>query len=133
MTRPGTTDLAALMLATLTAGAALGQEWSRSGPNGTVDRSYDADTGFTINRSGTNGGSSTGTVSCSGGGTCQRDYSVTGADGQSASGQRVTRRGPWGARSANTVTDSDGNAATRYRAAPAPRAYRPRARRAIRW
>ncbi|MEL6227274.1 MAG: hypothetical protein AAFN27_20870 [Pseudomonadota bacterium] len=135
MARAQYAGVAAVILATLIAGTAFPQEWSRSGPNGTVNRSYDGDAGLSVDRNGVNGGSSSATVTCSGGGRCERDYSVTSPGGQTATGQRLTQRSPWGVRSGNTVTGPDGHTATRYRASPAPRVTRPRAhaRRVVRW
>ncbi|MEM7683883.1 MAG: hypothetical protein AAF293_03600 [Pseudomonadota bacterium] len=135
MARARYAGVTAVILATLIAGTAFPQESSRSGTNGTVNRSYDADTGLAVDRNGVNGGSSSTTVTCSGGGRCQRDYSVTSPDGQTATGQRLSQRGPWGVRSGNIVTGPDGHTTSRYRASPAPRLTRPhtRARRAVRW
>lgn len=130
--------IGAALVASLFAGTAAPQEWTRSGPNGSSTRSYDADSGlFSINRSGANGGSTSATVSCSRGSglNCQRDYTLTNPNGDTVTGQRNSQRGLYGRSSTNTFTGPEGNTATRYRASPRIGAVRPRARarRAIRW
>lgn len=132
-----TLPFSAAFAAALIAATATAQEWSRSGPNGSVTRSLEHGSGMTIDRTGVNGGSSGATVTCQrgGGASCQRDVSLTNADGQTVTGQRTTARDPFRAGATTTVTGPEGNTATRSRIAPRYRAagWRPRARRALRW
>lgn len=110
------------------------QDWSRTGPSGSVARSYDADGGYTVDRSGSAGGSTSATVDCARGGglNCSRDYTVTNPQGETVSGTRQSRFGPLRGRSVNSVTGPDGASGTlarpswRYNAAdPGFRGRRP--------
>jgi len=115
-----TTAATVALLAFLPLGAlapATGEEWSRSGPAGSVTRTYDADTGTrTVERSGAHGGSSSATATCTGGLVvgCERSTTVTGPDGNTVSGSRSAVVGPFRARGARTVTGPDGNSVTRF-------------------
>lgn len=121
-----TIKLAVFALAITVSGAAQANEWTRSGPNGEVTRTYDAETGRTITRTGVNGGSTTANVRCTARGVvCQRNYSRTNPEGQSITGTRTTQRGLFRKRSVNTVTRADGTTATRVRTTPRYNAYRP--------
>lgn len=112
--------IAIFVLALTAGGVAQANEWTRTGPNGSVTRSYDPATGLSVTRSGVNGGGSTATVTCARGQglVCQRDFTRTGPEGQSVSGTRTTQRGLFRKRSVTTVTRPDGSTRTRVRAAP---------------
>ncbi|MEM7058773.1 MAG: hypothetical protein AAF557_14375 [Pseudomonadota bacterium] len=132
-----TTALSLAAAVLLLAGTASANEWTRTGPNGTVTKSYERGSGLTVNRSGVNGGSSSANVTCSRGGGvfCQRDYTVTGPNGQTVTGQRNTRRGLFRKQSVNTVTLPDGSSPSIIRTGPRYNVARPgrRVRRAVRW
>lgn len=128
------------LLAFALVGPALAEDVTRSGPRGTVTKSYDTGSGVTVERSGTNGGSSSSTRTCSRGSgvTCQRDYALTGPDGQTVSGTQESRYGLRRGIRTNTVTGPDGESLTRYRPTVrynrrTPAAPAPRIRRALRW
>lgn len=112
MAQSVTRSVTAILFMVAASGAAA-QEWSRSGPNGSVTRTHTEGSGLSISRSGARGGSTSGTVSCSGGSgvSCQRDFSATGPDGQTVTGQRETFRRPW--RSTTTLTGPAGETVTR--------------------
>ncbi len=125
--------LIALAAVVLILSDAQASERTRTGPNGSVTKSYDPETGLVIDRSGVNGGSSSATVNCSRSGrvNCSRDYSVTGANGETFSGQRNSQYGLFRGRSVNTVTGPDGNTVSRHR--PAYRYNRVNRRRLGHW
>lgn len=129
--------LLAISAVALMAGTASAAEWTRTGPNGTVTKTYERGSGLSVNRTGVNGGSSSANVTCSRGGGvfCQRDYSVTGPNGETVTGQRNSRRGLFRKQSVNTVTLPDGSSPSVIRSGPRYTVKRPgrRARRALRW
>ncbi|MEL6335632.1 MAG: hypothetical protein AAFQ88_03185 [Pseudomonadota bacterium] len=108
--RETTKTLLALALAStalLVAPQATAEEWSRSGPNGSTTRSVNTGSGsYSVERSGTNGGTSSATVDChaNAGIQCSRDYTGTNSAGETVSGTRQSRFGPLRGRSVNTVT-----------------------------
>jgi hypothetical protein len=110
-----TLSIAAAAIAAALSAPAAANEWTSSGPNGSVTRSYDADTGYSVRREGVNGGSSTATSSCSRGGglTCDRTYSATNRDGETISGERQSHYGPFRGRSTGSFTGVDGQTYTR--------------------
>ncbi|MEL6767743.1 MAG: hypothetical protein AAFP17_11235 [Pseudomonadota bacterium] len=108
------------------------ETWTRSGPKGSATRSFDQESGtYSVNRSGINGGSTSATVNCARGGglNCTRDYSVTSADGRTATGTRQSRYGLYRGGSVNTLTGPDGQTVTRAR----PTWRYNRSRRIRRW
>ena len=108
--------LAIAILAGGLAGPVAADEFTRSGPRGDVTKTYDPDTGLTVNRNGVNGGSSSATVTCTRF-NCDRNYSVTNPDGETVTGQRKSRWGRYRGGSVNTVTGPQGETITRVRPA----------------
>ena len=129
--------VAAAATIVLMAGSALATEWTRSGPDGSVTKSYERGQGLTVNRTGVNGGSTSANVTCSRGGgvICQRNYAATNAAGQTVTGHKTTRRGLFRRQSVNTVTLPDGTSPSLLRAGPRYSVGQPRrrVRRAVRW
>ena len=127
----------AAMAALLIAGTASAGERTRSGPNGSVTKTYERGSGLTVNRTGVNGGTSSANVTCHRGGglICQRDYAATGPNGQTVTGQKTTRRGLFRRQSVNTVTLPNGSSPSIIRTGPRYSVARPgrRVHRAIRW
>lgn len=123
--------------ALLIAGSASATEWTRSGPNGSVTKTYERGSGLSVSRTGVNGGNSSANVTCSRGGgvNCQRDYTATGPGGQTVTGQRNSRRGLFRKQSVNTVTLPDGSSPSIIRSGPRYTPARParRTHRAVRW
>lgn len=94
------------------ASSAHAQEFTRSGPAGTVTRSF-GDREVTVSRQLDSGASIDRTTSCGGGGRCTSVFSGTNAAGQAFSGTRGAYRGPFRGRSVTTVTRPEGNTIVR--------------------
>ena len=93
------TFVAGVLLATLTPALAQADTWSRTGPGGTVTRSYDPASGWSVSRQGAGGVTTTATANCVGRGfACQRNYAVTGPRGRTATGTRLRPPMPLGQR-----------------------------------
>lgn len=110
------TAVAVAAAAVLGAGApASAQDWSGSGPYGSVARSLDDGT-LSVERSGARGGSASATTSCAGGAVvgCERNATVTTPAGATYEGSQTGAVGPFRGRSAATVTGPDGNSVTRF-------------------
>lgn len=128
--------MAGTLAATLFAGVAVAEEYTRTGPNGSVSRVYDAETGLSVNRSGVNGGSISGTVTCARGPRlCERTYSATNPDGETVTGARTSQHGRYRTRATNTVTKADGTTTTYNTARPRYTGVRaaPRVKPRVRW
>jgi hypothetical protein len=92
------------------------EEWTRTGPGGTVTRTWDQDTKTgTVERSSARGGSTSATVDCAfaSAAGCQRSVTATGPGGHTVEGQRTSVVGPFRGRTATTVTGPQGNTVMR--------------------
>jgi len=111
---------AALLLIGLPLGAATASadEWTRSGPAGTVTRGFDSDSNTrTVERSGLGGGTTSATATCSANGAvaCERTTTLTGPEGRTVEGSRTSIVGPLRGRTAGSVTGPEGNTIMRGR------------------